>query len=92
VGWLIPSPAVVIFNDIVFRGASHATAFLEIVGFSVNIDGVEVVVLLFIEIGKIPEDANILKRKIVPFVIVWVIWIFVAMNVCSSSKASFDFD
>mmetsp|Transcript_115393 Transcript_115393/g.160183 ORF Transcript_115393/g.160183 Transcript_115393/m.160183 type:complete len:229 (-) Transcript_115393:36-722(-) len=56
------------------------------------IDSLEVVEFGFIPVDQVPEDANILKSHVIPFVIVGVVRNLVIMNVLTLSPGTSDLD
>jgi hypothetical protein len=52
----------------------------------------EVVIFGLIPVRKIPENTNVLEGKVVPFVVIWIIWDLVVMEILTSSENSSDFN
>lgn len=52
----------------------------------------EVVIFGLIPVREIPENTNVFQGKVVPFVVVWIIWNLIVMNIFSSSENSSDLD
>ena len=55
-------------------------------------DNIEVVVLCFIPVRQVPEDADVLKAEVVPLVVIWIVGDFVIMDVLTLEPASGDSD
>ena len=89
---LIPSPFVVILNEFVFGDRLDTRFSLEIVRAIFEINSMEVVIFGLIPVREIPENTNVLKGKVVPFVVVWIIWNLIVMDIFSSSEYSSDLD
>jgi len=87
----VPLPAVVVSNDIVRCLNLRGTVLLQVVVVSLQVDQLEVVVLGFVEVGQVPEDANVLKTQVVPLVAVRVVGHLVFMHVLSLSPGAGQF-
>jgi hypothetical protein len=91
-GGLVPSPFVVILNKFVFGDCFDTRFSLEIVRTISKINSMEVVIFGLIPVREIPENTNVLKGKVVPFIVVWIIWNLIVMDIFSSSEYSSDLD
>jgi len=93
-GVFIPSPAVVVIYNIIFTEWCHSTISLKTICSQVgwDINSIEVVIFLLVKIWQIPIKTDVLKGKVVPFVVIWVVWNFVVVNILSFSKNTLNFD
>lgn len=90
----MPSEPVVVINDSIVRWWYYTSLFLEVISSSVvwHIDYLEVIVFALIPIGQVPEDSNVFKGEVVPFVGGWVVWNFVRVDVFSSPEDTLHLD
>lgn len=90
-GVFMPSPAVMIINKLIPIDWLNARLFLEsIVPLLTEVYSLEIIVLLLVEVREVPEDADILEAEIVPFVVIWVVWYFVVMDIFTGSEYTID--
>ena len=89
---LIPSPLIMVDNNVVNRVLNEWGADLVGARLGVQINYLEVVELLFVEVGQVPEEPNVLEADVVPLVIVWVVRRLVIVHVLSFAPGACDFD
>ena len=89
-GRFVPSPSVVIFNKFIrsSRGDGRSDIFFSSRTFSSKVDFLEVIVFGFIEVRKVPEEADVFEAQVVPFIVVRVVRYFILMYVCSLAPDS----
>ena len=56
-----------------------------------NLRRLEIIVLLLVEVAQFPENTNVLKLDIVPFVVVWVVWDSIVVETFAFSPHSNNF-
>lgn len=93
-GMFVPSPAIMIIYNLVLAEWLNTTFSLKLIRSEVFrvINSIEVVILLLVKVRQIPIQTNVLQGKIVPLVVVRIVWDFVVVDVLSSSENTFDFN
>ena len=91
-GVLVPSPAVVVIDELILGHGFDTSFSLEAVGICIEIDSLEVVILGLIPVGDVPENTNVLQGQVVPFVVIWVVWNLVVVDILSGSEHTSNFD
>lgn len=89
---LIPSPSIVVLDDLICRRANNSTSSLELIIVLVKVDSLEVVELLLIEVGKVPVYSDVFKGQVVPFIVIGVVWVLVVMDVLACSEDTSNLD
>ena len=52
----------------------------------------EVVIFGLIPVREIPENTNVLQGEVVPFIVIWIIWNLIVVDIFSSSEYSSNLD
>lgn len=89
-GGFVPSPSVVIFNKFIrsSRDNGRSGISFSLRTLSSKVDFLEVIVFGFIEVRKVPEDADVFETQIVPFIVVRVVRYFILMYIFSLAPDS----
>jgi len=74
-----------IFTNLIYGVSSDSSSWC-ILAFKLN--RLEVVKLRLVEVGQVPEDADVFKTKVVPFIGVRVVGHFIIMHVLTLSPGS----
>ena len=84
-----PPPAVVVVDKGVWSSSSDSISIRAIL---LKVNAFEIVVLLLVEVGQLPEESNVFKAEVVPLIVVRVVWVLVIVNILTSSKDTLKFD
>jgi len=74
-----------ILTNFIYSVSSHSTACFFV---TFQLDRLEVVKLSLVEVGQVPEDADVFKTKIVPFIGIRVVRHFVIMHILALPPSS----
>ena len=85
---VICRPVIILLDNLIFGVSCHWGA--RILFLTVKLHCIEVVVLCFIPIRKVPEYSDVFKAQVVPFIVVRVVWHRVLVNILSFEPAACD--